>query len=234
MQDILQQVAELFVGAIPTALLFIVLVLAYQFLIQGPLTDVLAKRRATSPQGAGRYARKAIADAEAKTAEYAERLRQSRAEAYKVREQRVKQWNAERDAALRRRPQGSRRKSPSGPGRSRQRGRLRTRRNSGFHRRSCRPGCPRRPARHRRRIPLESVLLQMRLFQFHFAFCPDCRIRRFARRDSLSCQRAGHELFARCPIGACRCRTGASRGWIRKLQQSRPTKSRKKDSCTAQ
>jgi F-type H+-transporting ATPase subunit b len=99
MQDILQQVAELFIGAIPTALLFIVLVFAYQFLIQGPLTDVLAKRRALT-EGAMEDARKAIAEAEAKTAEYAERLRQSRAEAYKVREQRVKQWNAERDAAL--------------------------------------------------------------------------------------------------------------------------------------
>ena len=99
MQDILQQVVELFIGAIPTALLFIVLVISYQFLIQGPLTDVLARRRALT-EGAMEDARKAIADAEAKTAEYAERLRQSRAEAYKVREQRVKQWNAERDAAL--------------------------------------------------------------------------------------------------------------------------------------
>ncbi len=99
MQDILQQVVELFIGAIPTALLFIVLVISYQFLIQGPLTDVLARRRALT-DGAMEDARKAIADAEAKTAEYAERLRQSRAEAYKVREQRVKQWNAERDAAL--------------------------------------------------------------------------------------------------------------------------------------
>jgi F-type H+-transporting ATPase subunit b len=99
MQDILQQVVELFIGAIPTALLFIVLVISYQFLIQGPLTEVLQKRRALT-DGAMEDARKAIADAEAKTAEYAERLRQSRAEAYKVREQRVKQWNAERDAAL--------------------------------------------------------------------------------------------------------------------------------------
>ena len=75
------------------------LVLAYQFLVQGPLTAVLAKRRALT-EGAMEDARKAIADAEAKTAEYAERLRQARADAYKVREQRVKQWNAERDAAL--------------------------------------------------------------------------------------------------------------------------------------
>ena len=37
MQEILQQVGALLVGAVPTILLFIVLVLAYQFLVQGPL-----------------------------------------------------------------------------------------------------------------------------------------------------------------------------------------------------
>ncbi len=99
MQEILQQIGELLVDAIPTALLFIVLVLAYQFLIQGPLTAVLAKRRALT-EGAMEDARKAVAEAEAKAAEYAERLRLARADAYKLREQRLKQWSAERDAAL--------------------------------------------------------------------------------------------------------------------------------------
>jgi len=87
------------VSAIPTALLFIVLVIAYQFLVQGPLTAVLAKRRALT-EGAIEDARKAVAVAEAKAQEYAERLRQARAGAFKLREQRVKQWTAERDAAL--------------------------------------------------------------------------------------------------------------------------------------
>jgi len=99
MQDILQKVAELLIGAIPTALLFIVLVVVYEFLMQGPLTAVLEKRRALT-EGAREDARKAIAQAEARTAEYAEKLRLARADAYKHREQRVKQWNAERDAAL--------------------------------------------------------------------------------------------------------------------------------------
>jgi len=89
----------MFVGAIPTTLLFIVLVLAYQFLVQGPLTATLKKRRALT-EGAVEDAQKAIAQAEARTAEYAAQLRQARAEVYKVREQRVKQWSAERDAAL--------------------------------------------------------------------------------------------------------------------------------------
>ena len=99
MQVILQQLGTMFVGAIPTLLLFIVLVLAYQFLVQGPLTATLAKRRALT-DGAMEDAQKAIADAEARTAEYGAKLRQARAEVYKVREQRVKQWNAERDAQL--------------------------------------------------------------------------------------------------------------------------------------
>jgi F-type H+-transporting ATPase subunit b len=99
MQLIIQQLGAMFVGAIPTTLLFIVLVLAYQFLVQSPLTVTLAKRRALT-EGAMEDAQKAIADAEARTAEYSARLRQARAEVYKVREQRVKQWNAERDAQL--------------------------------------------------------------------------------------------------------------------------------------
>jgi F-type H+-transporting ATPase subunit b len=99
MQEIIQQLAQLLLSAIPTALLFIVLVISYQILIQGPLTSTLARRRALT-EGAMEDARKAIAKAEAKAAEYAERLRQARADAFKVREQRIKQWSAERDAAL--------------------------------------------------------------------------------------------------------------------------------------
>jgi F-type H+-transporting ATPase subunit b len=99
MQLIIQQLGAMFVGAIPTTLLFIVLVLAYQFLVQGPLTATLKQRRALT-EGAMEDAQKAIAEAEARTAEYAAKLRQARAEVYKVREQRVKQWNTERDAQL--------------------------------------------------------------------------------------------------------------------------------------
>ncbi len=99
MQEILQAIEMYLIGAMPTAALFIVLVIAYQFLMQKPLTAVLAKRRALT-EGAMENARNAVAEAESKTAEYAERLRLARADAYKIREQRVKQWNAERDTAL--------------------------------------------------------------------------------------------------------------------------------------
>ena len=99
MQLIIQQIEALFVGAIPTIVLFIVLVLAYQFLVQGPLTATLKQRRART-EGALEDAQKAITQAEARAAEYAAKLREARAEVYKVREQRVKQWNAERETAL--------------------------------------------------------------------------------------------------------------------------------------
>lgn len=80
-------------------LLFIVLVLAYQFLVQAPLSRTLRERRART-EGAIEEAHKAIARAEERAADYATRLRQARAEIYKLREQRMKQWSAERDAAL--------------------------------------------------------------------------------------------------------------------------------------
>jgi len=99
MHDILVQVGALLVGALPTAALFIVLVVAYQILVQGPLTATLKKRHALT-EGAVEEARKAIEQAEARTADYEEKLRLARADAFKIREQRIRQWNAEREATL--------------------------------------------------------------------------------------------------------------------------------------
>jgi F-type H+-transporting ATPase subunit b len=79
MQEIVQQLEGLFLGAVPTMVLFIVLVVAYQLLVQGPLTATLKERRART-DGAQEDARKAIAQAEARAAEYAEKLRQARSE----------------------------------------------------------------------------------------------------------------------------------------------------------
>jgi F-type H+-transporting ATPase subunit b len=99
MQEIFQQLGALFIGAVPTMVLFVVLVLAYQFLVQEPLTATLKERRART-EGAQEDARKAIALAETRVGEYADKLRQARSEVFRTREARVKQWNAERDAAL--------------------------------------------------------------------------------------------------------------------------------------
>jgi F-type H+-transporting ATPase subunit b len=99
MQELIEQVGALLLGAIPTLLLFIVLVCAYQLLVQGPLSRTLKERRART-DGAVEEAHKAIAQAEARATEYAEKLRQARAEVYKMREQRAKQRNAERETVL--------------------------------------------------------------------------------------------------------------------------------------
>jgi F-type H+-transporting ATPase subunit b len=99
MEEIFQQIGALLLGATPTILLFVALVLAYQFLVQGPLTRALAERRART-EGAIENAHKAISQAEARAAEYADKLRQARAEIFKMREARDKQRTAEREAAL--------------------------------------------------------------------------------------------------------------------------------------
>ncbi len=98
-EGLLQSVGDFLLGSIPTALLFIVLVVAYQFLVQRPLSAALRQRRALT-DGVLEEAQRAIARAEQQAAEHAARLREARAEIYKIREQRMKQWNAERDAAL--------------------------------------------------------------------------------------------------------------------------------------
>jgi F-type H+-transporting ATPase subunit b len=99
MQEIIQQVGEFLLGSIPTLILFIVLVLAYQFLVQGPLSRTLAERRART-SGAVEDANKAIAAAEAKADDYASKLRHARAEVFRVREQRLQQWAHERETVL--------------------------------------------------------------------------------------------------------------------------------------
>jgi len=99
MQEVIGQVGNLLLGSVPTLILFILLVLAYQLLVQGPLSKTLAERRART-SGAIEQADKAIAAAEAKSADYALKLRQARAEVFKAREERLKQWALERDKAL--------------------------------------------------------------------------------------------------------------------------------------
>ena len=79
--------------------LFLLLVVAYGFLVRRPLDRVLAERRARTT-GAVEQARDAISAAEAKTADYEDRLRKAKADIYGAREKRLKQWQAGRDRAL--------------------------------------------------------------------------------------------------------------------------------------
>ena len=58
MQEISQQLGTLLLSAVPTMLLFVFLIVAYQFLIQGPLGATLKQRRART-DGAVEDAQKA-------------------------------------------------------------------------------------------------------------------------------------------------------------------------------
>lgn len=99
MDEILRQLGGLVLGSVPTMIIFLVLVFAYWLLVQGPLTRMLAERRYRT-LGAIERANAAIAAADAKSQEYEAKLRAARAEIFRHREQRVHQWNAERDRAL--------------------------------------------------------------------------------------------------------------------------------------
>jgi F-type H+-transporting ATPase subunit b len=99
MDEILKQLGGLVLGAVPTMLFFILLVIAYGVLVRRPLQRVLAERRARTT-GAVEQARASISAAEAKTAEYEDRLRRARGDIFAAREMRLKRWRAERDQAL--------------------------------------------------------------------------------------------------------------------------------------
>ncbi|CAN5618092.1 hypothetical protein BH10ACI4_BH10ACI4_02390 [soil metagenome] len=99
MDQILNQLGELVLGSVPTMILFIALVVAYGVLVRRPLDKVLGERRART-SGAIEQARGAIAAAEAETTVYEDKLRAAKSEILKAREEKLKQWNAERDAAL--------------------------------------------------------------------------------------------------------------------------------------
>jgi F-type H+-transporting ATPase subunit b len=99
MDQILNQLGGLVLGSVPTMIMFILLVAAYGLLVRRPLDRVLAERRART-EGAVEQARSAIAAAEAETTLYEDKLRAAKAEIFRARDQKLKQWNAEREAAL--------------------------------------------------------------------------------------------------------------------------------------
>jgi F-type H+-transporting ATPase subunit b len=99
MDQILNELGGLVLGSVPTMILFILLVIAYGLLVRRPLDRILAERRKRTT-GAVEQARGAIAAAEAETTVYEDKLRKAKAEIFQARDQKLKQWNAERDAAI--------------------------------------------------------------------------------------------------------------------------------------
>jgi F-type H+-transporting ATPase subunit b len=99
MDEILKQLGALVLGAVPTMVLFVVLVAAYNTLVYKPLQRVLAERRARTV-GAVAQAGSAIAAADANTRKYEAAIRDARAQVYTAREERTKRWVAEREAVV--------------------------------------------------------------------------------------------------------------------------------------
>jgi F-type H+-transporting ATPase subunit b len=78
---------ELLLNAVPTIILFLLLFFCYTVLVHRPLLKVLAGRHALT-EGAVAKAQTDIAAADAKTAEYEQKLREARAAMFKEFEQR--------------------------------------------------------------------------------------------------------------------------------------------------
>jgi F-type H+-transporting ATPase subunit b len=90
MDQTLRQVGELLLGSVPTIIFMVLLYGLYNLLVHKPLTKVLAERRSKT-EGAVEKARADIAAAEARTAEYEQRLREARLAVFKSQEARRQQ-----------------------------------------------------------------------------------------------------------------------------------------------
>lgn len=99
MDQLLAQLGGLLLGAIPTIVIMVLLYGAYTVLVHRPLVQVLAERRSMT-EGAIEKARADIAAAEARTAEYEQRLREARLAVFKSQEARRQVALQARAAAL--------------------------------------------------------------------------------------------------------------------------------------
>jgi F-type H+-transporting ATPase subunit b len=92
MDQTLRQLGELLLGSVPTVILLALLYALYTTIVHKPLQRVLAERRSKT-EGAVEKSRADIAAAEARTAEYEQKLREARAVVFRAQE-------AKRQAAL--------------------------------------------------------------------------------------------------------------------------------------
>jgi F-type H+-transporting ATPase subunit b len=99
MDQILRQLGELLLGSVPTVILLIILYILYTFLVHRPLSAVLVERRSRT-LGAMEKARADIAAAEARTAEYEQRMREARQKLFKNQEARRQQATQARSVAV--------------------------------------------------------------------------------------------------------------------------------------
>jgi len=98
MDEILRQLGDLLLAAIPTVVVFVILFFAYRLIVHRRLVAVLDERRERT-EGAVEKANADIAAAEARTAEYEQRLREARLSIFKKQEARRQQSLQMRAAA---------------------------------------------------------------------------------------------------------------------------------------
>src|SRR6266705_6322688 len=99
MDEILAQLGGLLLGSVPTIIFLVLLYAIYTGLMHRPLVRVLAERHAKT-EGAIERARADIAAAEARTAEYEQRLREARMALFKRQEERRQMALQARSAAV--------------------------------------------------------------------------------------------------------------------------------------
>jgi F-type H+-transporting ATPase subunit b len=90
MEQTLRQLGELLLGSVPTVILLAFVYILYTVLVYKPLSAILAERRSRT-EGAMEKARADIAAAEARTADYEQRLREARQKVFKNLENRRQQ-----------------------------------------------------------------------------------------------------------------------------------------------
>jgi F-type H+-transporting ATPase subunit b len=87
MDQTLQQLGELLLGAVPTVILLALLYALYTTIVHKPLRSVLEERRSKT-EGTVEKSRADIAAAEARTTEYEQKLREARAAVFRAQEAR--------------------------------------------------------------------------------------------------------------------------------------------------
>jgi F-type H+-transporting ATPase subunit b len=87
MDQTLHQLGELLLGAVPTVILLALLCVLYTMIVHRPLQRVLAERRSKT-EGAVEKAKADVAAADARTAEYEQKLREARASVFRAQEAR--------------------------------------------------------------------------------------------------------------------------------------------------
>jgi len=88
MDQTLQQLGGLLLGAVPTVIMLALLYALYRTLVHKPLGRVLEERRSKT-EGAVEKSQADIAAAAARTSEYEQRLREARAAVFRAQEQRL-------------------------------------------------------------------------------------------------------------------------------------------------